>query len=338
MPVCLWCQAEVLYTNLPCPKCGKRQAEHPSMPPSGYASVRPPEEPPPKVPSLAPPAPAAGPKLDLPPASLKRPVPSKPPSPSPKDSMKAPPPDAGVGGALFDEDDDVFSTGSGGPINLELDMGNAPPVSIKAAPFISPLAAPVAGRTEKKASLRLKAEGPAQGQRDLSEEQIEARAFADYGIAPEAWWKTPLYAYRVWTRRAELRRMRGERKREADEATAGEENAYVSFAERARSVAEKAKAYGDAIKAIVAAEGVMGERDQALSREMETHKERLAAVDARIAGLEADLVEARASQARVEGELVEVDLARERAEVRLKRTEIELRNQAAPRAAGVPEP
>jgi hypothetical protein len=43
MAVCLFCQAEILFANMPCRVCGKRQADHPSMGQSSY-SVRPREE------------------------------------------------------------------------------------------------------------------------------------------------------------------------------------------------------------------------------------------------------------------------------------------------------
>jgi chromosome segregation ATPase len=157
----------------------------------------------------------------------------------------------------------------------------------------------------------------------------EAAAVADYGDSPESWWQAPLYAYRVKTRQAELRRQLKERQTDLARARQAEEQATVAFADRARHAALKVEAFAQHLEPIATREKLMLERDGALSAEMEAHRARLLVIDDRIAGLSAELAEAKAEERQIEEKLAEAEGIRQRADAKLKRAEIEIRNASS---------
>ena len=68
---------------------------------------------------------------------------------------------------------------------------------------------------------------------------FEAQALADYGPAPSAFWMAPLYAYRVMSRRSELRRALAQTKDDAARTSKRVEDALVAFGEKARSLVKE---------------------------------------------------------------------------------------------------
>jgi hypothetical protein len=161
-----------------------------------------------------------------------------------------------------------------------------------------------------------------------SADALEATVLADYGESPTRLWQAPIYAYRVRTRQAELRRQLAERRADLARARQVEEDAKLAFAERARPIAEKAPEFKQALEPIAAHERLMLDRDGALSAEMDAHKGRLSVIDERVVGLHAELVIAKAEEHEIERSLAEAEAVRQRAETRLKRAEIEVRNAA----------
>lgn len=168
---------------------------------------------------------------------------------------------------------------------------------------------------------------------DETEEELEARTVANFGPAPRAWYETPLYAYRVLRRQAELKKLLAGRREDATRAAAMAEDALVAMGERARSLASKDSGYATLLGQLKAAEDLVRSRDHALARDQDAHTERTRAIDVRVAQLEAEVTRAQA-QARATGEeLTAAQSALQRAEAKLKRIEIELRNAAGPRDA-----
>jgi len=157
----------------------------------------------------------------------------------------------------------------------------------------------------------------------------DARALADYGEAPAKWWMTPLYAWRVLTRRPAVRRMLAGCKDELARAQARVEDSLVAFAERVRPVVERNPAHARALADVYTAEEILRSRDTALAAEMDAHRGRLALIDARIAAAETDLMTAEDVERKIADELARVMAVRERAEAKMRRAEIEIRNANA---------
>ncbi|HEX4516659.1 MAG TPA: hypothetical protein VH054_24090, partial [Polyangiaceae bacterium] len=234
---------------------------------------------------------------------------------SPPKAGIARPPTPGVGFSPFDDDM------SGGP-SLELDTeGGVPPPrasspSVSSQPSLPVPPAPVSHRSLQQP---VHAE-PAKPAID----PYEARVLADYGPKPEAFWHAPVYAYRVMARRSALQRDLATKKSDAQRALKRYEDALVALGERARSGGGPA----GALERVKQAEDLLRSRDGALAQTMDVHKGALSEIDARLGAAEAELSRARQEEARVQAirEAAEQDF--QRADAKVKRLEIEIRNGA----------
>ncbi len=163
---------------------------------------------------------------------------------------------------------------------------------------------------------------------------FDARLLAEYGDPPGHWVRLPLYAWRVLTRRRELRRGLAGRREEAKRAANEVEDALVAFAERVRPVAEKHSEFARSLEELRGAEDVLRSRDRVLASEQDAQTARLAAVDARLAKLEAELAQAQAEERAGAGELASGQAALARGESKLRRAESELRSAQQREADG----
>ncbi|HEY2370408.1 MAG TPA: hypothetical protein VGH87_28625, partial [Polyangiaceae bacterium] len=157
----------------------------------------------------------------------------------------------------------------------------------------------------------------------------EARVLADYGPKPESFLFTPMYAYRVMTRRGALQRDLATKKAEAERALKRYEDALVALGERARGGAAPAHA----LERVKQAEDLLRSRDGALAQSMDANKGVVAEIDARLGAAETELARARQDEAQAQAvrEAAEQDF--QRADAKVKRLEIEIRNGAANKAA-----
>jgi hypothetical protein len=392
MPVCPFCQTDLAMPNLPCPSCGKRMADHPSLAEGKSYSVKPAartsgaleavrSRPAPASPAFAPPG-GEVPELELSSRHAPKPRPASPAEGGSANKAPSLPPLAkkpslagarstqsssqrgatadgpaktespgssgrpmmipGVGGAVFDEDD-IFAPGGEGAGPLELDTAGPGIASLK-MPAVAPPAPAPAGRTSSGASapaagaLVPHREGSPAGGRDgalsprlrgAEADGDEAAALADYGDTPDSWWQAPLYAYRVKTRQAEIRRLLAEREADLARVRQSEEEARITFADRARAAAHKFEVYAQPLAAIANAEQLMLQRDGVLTAEVEAHNARLAVIDERIAGLDGELAQMKAEERQIEEKLNDAEAIRQRADAKLKRAEIEIRNASA---------
>jgi hypothetical protein len=245
-------------------------------------------------------------------------------------------------GAVFDADDEAF--GGGGELSLELDVkpghggrpiagGLAPsgppkamtshgvgglhqPITpaVSAPPSFAPLPAAVAER----------------GPQAPPVEAFEARVLANFGDPPRHWWQTPLYAWRVRQRLAELRAELAERERRSERATAAAEQALVALGQRARGTAEKIPAYGRTVDGIRMQEQTLRQKDTALMAETDAHNKKLSLIDSKIAECHTQLGTVQAEERRIADELAMSQAAVQRAEAKLKRLDIELRSVLGP--------
>jgi hypothetical protein len=161
----------------------------------------------------------------------------------------------------------------------------------------------------------------------------DATLLADYGDPPRHWLLSPLYAWRVFRRRRELRAALAGRREEAARTTNEAEDALVTFAERVRTFAERAAPYAPALQELRRAEEMLRSRDRVLASEQDAQNARLWQVDARLSTIEAQLALAQSEEGAISAELSAAQGALAREEARLKRAEIELR-AAQQRAAG----
>jgi hypothetical protein len=219
---------------------------------------------------------------------------------------------AGVGFSPFDDDM------SGGP-SLELDTegGSLPPrVSSPSVSSLPSLPVPPAPASHR--SLQPEPAKPAI-------DPYEARVLADYGPKPEAFWHAPVYAYRVMARRSALQRDLATKKSDAQRALKRYEDALVALGERARA----GSGPPGALERVKQAEDLLRSRDGALAQTMDVHKGALSEIDARLGAAEAELSRAREEEARVQAirEATEQDF--QRADAKVKRLEIEIRNGAS---------
>ncbi len=232
------------------------------------------------------------------------------------------PPTPGAGFSPFD--DDI----SAGP-SLELDVqgGGLPPrISSPSIPIARPAPPPpISQRSLAPHAPLTPPDGPAQA--PIATDAFDAKALADYGPAPDAFWRTPLYAYRVMTRRAELRRTLARTKEEAESILKRVEDALVSLGERARSLAKDGGGTltESMLERVRGAEELLRNRGSALSGARDSHQATLAEIDARLTGGEAELARAIEEETQKAQAHETADADVKRAEAKLKRVDIELR-------------
>lgn len=193
--------------------------------------------------------------------------------------------------------------------------------------------APVVERRSAVAGPALVVRGKADMAR-VGDVAFDASLLADYGDPPGHWMRAPFYAWRVLTRRRELRKGLAGRREEAKRAATEVEDALVAFAERVRPAAEKHAELARSVEELRGAEDVLRSRDRVLASEQDAQTARLAAVDARLAKLEAELAQAQAEERTIAGELASAQAALARGESKLRRAESELQSAQQREADG----
>jgi hypothetical protein len=161
-------------------------------------------------------------------------------------------------------------------------------------------------------------------------EAFEAKVLGNFGEPPTAFWKAPLYAWRVRQRLIELKRELAEREKAAERATHAAEQALVALGQRARSTAEKNPQYGRTLDGLRMQEQTLRQRDGALMSEMDGHNKKLAMIDSKINELQAAFGVTQNEERRVNDELQMAQATVQRAEAKLKRLDIELRSVLGP--------
>jgi hypothetical protein len=163
--------------------------------------------------------------------------------------------------------------------------------------------------------------------------ELEARTLANFGASPSNFFVAPMYAYRVWKRRNELRVALAARRDEASQAARAQEDAMCALGERVRPIAGKDPQATRSLQLLKDGEDLLRTRDTTLAREQDQHRERSRANDQRIAAIEAELVSAKSEERAANQDLADAQAAVQRAEAKLKRAEIELRSLATAQAA-----
>jgi hypothetical protein len=317
----------------PCPKCGKiasdlRTTDAPGSPDVPRADVALPH-----IPDLVIPSPPTS-KPSLPRAATPAAAPA---SSDPFDDELgagdlqidlsgavakpgiARPPTPGVGFNPFEDDL------AGGPaIELDTTGGGLPPrASHPGFAAVAPPSAPVSSPR----SLAPNVPQPPQSLAPRAPEvdAFDARAYADYGPPPEAFWRAPLYAYRVFARRGALRRDLPAMRDDTERTHKRVHDALAQFGERAR---ERAVG-GPLLDRVKEAEALLKTREGAQTSTTDAHAGALAAIDARLAIASAELARTRDDEARAQTTRDAAEEDQRRADAKIKRVDIEIRNQAA---------
>jgi hypothetical protein len=157
---------------------------------------------------------------------------------------------------------------------------------------------------------------------------FDAHLLADYGDGPGHWLLSAVYAWRVLKRQREIKGALVGRREEAARAATAHEDALVAFAERVRPAAEGNQAYASLLVDARSAEEMLRSRDAVLAADQDAHQARLAAVAARLEGLEAELSKAQSTERAIATEIASSQGALGRAESKLKRAESEVRAAA----------
>ena len=157
---------------------------------------------------------------------------------------------------------------------------------------------------------------------------FDAQLLADYGEPPGHWLWSGLYAWRVLRRQREIKGALVGRREEAARAATALEDALVTFAERTKPAAEGIEKYVTLLDEARRAEDTLRSRDAVLAADQDAHKARLAAVEVRLATLEAELVAAQGAERAFATEIASNQGALGRAEAKLKRAESEVRAAA----------
>src|SRR6185503_19108567 len=153
-------------------------------------------------------------------------------------------------------------------------------------------------------------------------DNFDAKVLADYG-QPGAFYTAPIYAYRVFKRRSALRRDLATKRTDAERTKKRVEDALVALGERARALAKGGAAALDRVKQ---AEDLLRSRDGALAGAMDSHRAAVAEIDARLSAAEIELARAREDEARASAARDAADEEHKRADAKVKRIEIEMRN------------
>lgn len=283
-----------------CAKCGKRAADHPSLAGRNVGDDFGEEV-------------ATGPALDLDLGAV----------PSARGASNQP-----LGRTVgADEWDDDAAPLAG--VDLQLDGGPderlsgrgaaAAPVSQRQMPTSQRQLAP-----QKEAPLAARrGETPAKSAVDI--DVYEVKALADYGAEPKSIVQTVPYAVRVVLRQRELRRaMEGVRKALA-EAEGKRDDRLVELGTLLRPIVQNSPEYAQVAAPLVAAEKIVRDREAALADTNATFRERAAAIDAEIAGLDPQQTQARAELEAKTRAFEDQDRLRQKHEARRKRVEIEVR-------------
>jgi hypothetical protein len=227
-------------------------------------------------------------------------------------------------GPSFDDGLDMF--GDGAPIALDLASVPPGPSAPAPEPVQAPSPRPAAPAPAGDARQPLGAPAPQPSALLQSEDggRAAAVALAEHGPAPSAWWKAPLYAYRVTMRRMELRRALATCRADLEKAQAAADDGLVAIAGRGRAAASRVDAHAKLVGAVQSADAALRERDSALAAATDAHQRQVAAINERIAAIEVELTAARVE----ERSHADVLAKAEAVEAKLKRAEIELRNAA----------
>jgi hypothetical protein len=207
----------------------------------------------------------------------------------------------------------------------------APPRPKPAAPALAPPSNPIAASRPASPPASSQHSPPA-----LQVDPYEVAILADYGPAPEQFFLTPLYAWRVLSRRRELKRRLAVADRAVAQAERARDDRLADLAEGARPTVEKSPEFATLLQPLVAAEQSAADRASALALRNAEFAKQVGTVDQQIADAQQKVQAAQAVVDAARRQLAAKEEVLRRAQALVKRVEIELRNtqELARTAAG----
>ncbi len=301
MSICPWCKGRIAAAADVCPLCGKRAADHPSISSSGYANFGGFDDFDEPAADLHPDGTAAATRLPI------------------QQSADA-----------FSDDDLPPS----GRFEIAVDPKARPVRSAVALPMTPPApSSPAASPGRPAAPAR---PVPAAGD-SIAIDPYEVAVLADYGPAPEQFYLTPAYAWRVLTRKRDLRRRHAVAVQAVAEAERARDDQLATLAERARPVIQDSPDFATLLQPLLDAERIALDRSSALEQRNAEFGQQVAGVDQNIGEVQQKIQAAQAAVDAARRQLSAHEDVLKRSQALFKRVEIELRNtQEMARAAAGP--
>lgn len=159
----------------------------------------------------------------------------------------------------------------------------------------------------------------------LPVDPLEITLTADYGAAPTSALLAPLYAYRVYTRRAPLQQALARHHAGLVQAEAERDDALARLASELRSLLEASDTFRRLLEPIREVERLSGDRHAALSQVDSGYREQMGKFDGDLARLGEALAQASAVRAERSALAEARDNELRRADAKLKRVQIEMR-------------
>jgi hypothetical protein len=180
---------------------------------------------------------------------------------------------------------------------------------------------------------------------EIAIDPLELSVLAAYGEPPKSAYRTPAYAYRVFQRQRELKRLLAPLEAERARAEAERESTLADLARGVRPEAERVEQFRRLFVPLVELEQLASQRGQALSSVNAELTAQAGALDAELAEIKALLELERALEHGAQRAYDERDAIAKRARAKLKRVHIEIRavtqvveQKLGPRGGQIPEP
>ncbi len=179
----------------------------------------------------------------------------------------------------------------------------------------------------------------------LAIDPVQVATIAAYPEPPKSVYLTPAYAFRVFTRQRELKRVLGLLEIERVRADAEQSHALAELGRAVRSEADKIPQFSRFVRPLVELEQVAAARNQALSSVNAELANQTASLDAELSAIASDLLIEQERERSAQRMRDDREAAARRAEAKLKRVLIESRavtqvaeQKLGPQAGTISEP
>jgi hypothetical protein len=220
-----------------------------------------------------------------------------------------------------------FDDGGAPALGLALKSEPPPPAGSLAPPGTTPSNAPAGvpqnsyAPGNRLASLRAIAEP----QTTVTHNQVAVAAIAGYGPAPAAVWESPLYAWRVFTRKRALRTLLSELEGQVRAAESALDERLADITRSMRHELEADNRFAQSFAGVRQLEGMAGSAGSELSEANTAYKQQAQKLVSDLGEVDKQLADRRAAEKTAEAAVAAAHEAWARVDARQKRAQIELR-------------